>query len=237
MQIKVAPSILSCDFAHLHQELVKCHSAQVDMLHIDVMDGHFVPNITIGPIIIRAIRPYTKLPIEAHLMIENPEYYIKDYADAGADIVNVHAECFGKLKPASDGFGKFPKVVKLINEKEIITVLKKIKKLGAKPAVTLNPGTPLCVDKILDYLDMVLLMSVNPGFSGQRFMPDVLPKIKNLRKIFDKDIAVDGGINIETAPLVVSAGANILVTASYFFSAKNPKEAVRGLKSLRCGLK
>lgn len=233
MPIKVAPSILSCDFAHLHPELEKCHAAGVEMFHIDVMDGHFVPNITIGPVIIRAIRTYTKLPIEAHLMIENPEYYVEDYIKAGADIITVHAECLGRLKKKSAGFGHFPKEISRLDERRAQWLLRKIRKLGAAPAMALNPGTPVCIEGVLDDLEMVLIMSVNPGFAGQAFKPQILSKIKQLRKIFDKDIAVDGGINRETAALVVEAGANVLVTASYFFGAKDPLKTVQDLKSLK----
>ncbi|MFH1778171.1 MAG: ribulose-phosphate 3-epimerase [Candidatus Omnitrophota bacterium] len=232
MKIKIAPSILSCDFASLSQEIERCNRAKVDMFHIDVMDGHFVPNLTIGPIIIKSIRPYTKLPIEAHLMIENPAYYIKDYIAAGADIITVHAESLGRLKKKSQGFGKFPKEITSFDEKKARWILREIKKQGAGTGIALNPGTPLCIKDILDDLDMVLIMSVNPGFAGQSFKPEVLSKVKALRKIFSKDIAVDGGVSSKTAPLVISAGANMLVTASFLFGAKNLNKTVRLLKNL-----
>ncbi|MFH1407405.1 MAG: ribulose-phosphate 3-epimerase [Candidatus Omnitrophota bacterium] len=232
--IKVAPSILSCDFANLGGEMQKCQRAGADMVHIDVMDGHFAPNLTIGPVIIKAIRPHTKILLEAHLMIESPGVFIEDYVKAGSDIITVHAECYGELLPESSGMGKFPKVVKNIGASKMQRDLQKIKSLGAKAAVALNPDTPLCIQDVLDDLDMVLIMSVNPGFAGQKFMPSILPKIKALREIFKKDIGVDGGINAETSKLVLDAGANVLVTASYFFSSGDPSGLVKSLKQYSC---
>lgn len=231
-KIKISASILSADFANLKDEIKKCESAGVDMIHLDVMDGHFVSNITIGPVLLEAIRPLTKLPLDAHLMIENPGMYIDKFIDAGADIITLHAECYGQLTAASRGLGKFPKELEKFDAKLAGQDIKRIKARGKKAALTLNPGTPLCIQDCLDELDLVLIMSVNPGFAGQKFMPSVLPKITALRKIFSRDIEVDGGINEETAQEVVKAGANILATASYFFKSDNPQELVTRLKSL-----
>lgn len=231
-EIKISASILSADFANLKDEIKKCETAGVDFIHLDVMDGHFVPNLTIGPVLLEAIRPYTKLPLDAHLMIENPGRYIDKFIDAGADIITLHAECYGKLTTASQGEGKFPKELEKFDARLAKQDIQRIKSRGKKAALTLNPGTPLCIQDCLDDLDMVLIMSVNPGFAGQKFMPSVLPKISALRKIFTKDIEVDGGINEETAKEVVKAGANILATASYFFKSPEPKKLVERLKSL-----
>lgn len=230
--IKVSASILCADFTKLGEEIRKCEDAGVDMLHIDVMDGHFVPNITIGPLIIKAIRPLTKLVIEAHLMIENPDLYVKSFADAGADIIAVHAECFGQLKVESQGLGKFPKELALLNVEAVQEGISKIHECGKKAYLVFNPGSPLSVEPLLNELDGVLIMSVNPGFANQKFMPSALPKIAKLRAQFAGDIAVDGGINELTAPEVVKAGANVLVTASYFFGADKPHDVTRFLKGL-----
>jgi len=231
--IQVSASILCADFTRLESEIKKCEDAGIDSLHIDVMDGHFVPNITIGPVIIEAIRPLTKLPIESHLMIENPGAYIDQFIDAGSDAVMVHAECYGKLRAKSRGLNRFPKEVDTINAKEALADIKKIKRRGKRAFIVLNPGTPMCLKSILKDLDGVLIMSVNPGFARQKFMPAVLSKIQQLRRIYNGDIAIDGGVNEVTAKEAVKVGANILATASYFFGSDKPKEIVRRLKSLR----
>lgn len=230
--IQVSASILCADFSRLADEIRKCEKAGVDSLHIDVMDGHFVPNITIGQVIVEAIRPLTKLPLETHLMIENPSMYIDSFMDAGSDAIMVQVECYGPLREASKGLGKFPKEVDSIDEELIKADIKKIKQRGKKAYVVINPGTPLCIREILKDIDGVLIMSVNPGFAKQKFMPVALPKIRELRGIFNGDIAIDGGINAETAPQAVQAGANILATASYLFGAEKPEETVQYLKSL-----
>jgi ribulose-phosphate 3-epimerase len=232
-EIKVGASILAADFANLASSMKKCESAGIDLIHLDVMDGHFVPNITIGPIIAKGIKPHTKIPLDAHLMIEDPAIYIEDFVKAGCDMITLHAECYGERSPSCRKKEQYPKEIEKIDAAKAKKDLQKIKSLGAKTAMALNPGTPLCIQDLLGDLDMVLIMSVNPGFAGQTFMSSVLPKIEALRKIYDKDIEVDGGINEVTGKEVVKAGANILATASYFFKAKDPKAAVEKLR--RCG--
>ena len=211
-QIKIAPSLLAADFAHLAAEIEKVEKAGCDLLHIDVMDGHFVPNLTVGPLIVKAIRRVTKLPLDAHLMIERPEKYIDRFAEAGADHITVHAEaCFGNLG----------EVIETIHSHAVTC------------GVSLKPQTPL--SKIQDYLkdvDLVLLMTVNPGFGGQEFMREVLPKVRDLRKQFDRDIQVDGGINQETAREAVRAGANILVAGTAIFGKPDVKKAIEDLRCL-----
>jgi len=240
-EIKVSASILSADFSCLKKALERCQASGVDSLHMDIMDGHFVPNISFGPVVIKALRPLTQLPMDAHLMIENPgwdarpsnraDWYIEEFAKAGADIITVHAECFGKLKAHCAGLGKFPKEIESLDEARLLSVIKQIKSAGKKAGLAFNPGSPMCAtDKILKELDEVTIMSVNPGFSGQGFMPEALSKIRELRQIFKGDIRVDGGINDKTAGAAIDAGANILVTASYFFGSKDPKKAVETLR-------
>ncbi len=228
----VSASILCADLAHLSAEIKKCEDAGVDMFHVDVMDGHFVPPITVGRVIVEAMRPLTKLPIEAHLMVDHPETQIDDFIDAGVDSVSVHAECYGQLRDHCNGLGKFPKEVVSIDADKALRDIRQIQRKGKKAFMALNPGTPLCVDAVLGALDGLLVMSVNPGFAGQKFMPEVLPKLQALRTKYDGDLAIDGGINDATAPLAVAAGANILATASYLFRAKDMKKNVDYLKGL-----
>jgi ribulose-phosphate 3-epimerase len=200
--IKISPSILSADFTVLGDEIKNLEKAGADLIHVDVMDGHFVPNITMGPPIIKAIRKFTKLPFDVHLMISPVEKYIKAFADAGSDIITVHPEATDNLKRA----------VQTINS------------CGKKAGVSLNPKTPIsALMDVINDIDLILIMSVNPGFAGQSFMSEVLPKVSELRKMInDKkleiDIEIDGGINFETAPLAVKAGANILVSGTTIFS-------------------
>lgn len=211
-RVKVAPSIIAADQARLGEEVKRVKKAGADLLHIDVMDGHFVPNITIGPDVVRALNKVTALPLDAHLMISNPQEHIQAFSQAGADYITIHIETCRRTAS------------KLISQ---------IKALGKKAGISLNPCTPLtAIKKVLPKVDLVLVMSVNPGFSGQKFMPGVLPKIKSLRKIFNGDIAVDGGINQDTASCVLACGANMLVCGSYVFGAKNPHRAIASLK--RC---
>ena len=212
MKIKVAPSILSADFSCLAKEIKKVELAGADMLHIDVMDGHFVPNITIGPVVVKHIRKLTKLPLDVHLMIEKPERFIDDFAAAGSDMVTLHIET--------------------ISEIELKAQSLKLKAKRVKLGISLNPDTPLAkIKNVLNLADFVLIMSVNPGFSGQAFMPEALSKIKELRSIYGGDITVDGGINVKTAKQVINAGANILASGSYIFGAKNAKLAIERLRN------
>ena len=200
--IKISPSILSADFSILGDEIKSLEKAGADLIHIDVMDGHFVPNITMGPPIIKMVRKCTKLPFDVHLMISPVEKYIKAFADAGSDIITIHPEATDNLKRA----------------------VGTIKSLGKKAGVSLNPKTPIsALMNVINDIDLILIMSVNPGFAGQSFMSEVLPKVTELRKMInDKklkiDIEIDGGINFETAPLAVKAGANILVSGTTIFS-------------------
>ncbi|HBM76254.1 MAG TPA: ribulose-phosphate 3-epimerase [Clostridiaceae bacterium] len=215
--IKIAPSILSADFSNLASEVKKVEAAGADLLHIDVMDGHFVPNITIGPSVISSIRDKTRLPFDVHLMISEPDRYIKDFVKAGADIISVHAETCIHL------------------HKTIYS----IKECGIKVAVALNPATSLTVlDNIIGDIDMVLLMTVNPGFGGQTFISSMLNKIRNLKRMLDDkklilDIEVDGGINVENVASVVDAGANVIVAGSAIYKAKDIKEAIEALRVSR----
>lgn len=212
--IKIAPSILSADFARLGDQVALVEQAGAEVLHIDVMDGHFVPNITIGPLVVKALRPHSKMRFDVHLMIENPERYIDDFAKAGADHITVHLEATPHIHRA----------------------IQQIKALGLTAGVSLNPATPLDgIKYILDELDMVLIMSVNPGFGGQKFIPAVLPKIEVLHRYLDQmqsscEIEVDGGINLDTASAVVKAGANIIVAGAAVFASPDPAQAVRELR-------
>jgi len=211
MKIKIAPSILSADFSNLGAELKKVERAGADLIHVDIMDGHFVPNITIGPVVVKYIRKATKLPLDVHLMIENPAKYIGAFVDAGSDMITVHIET--------------------VTLKELAAIAKGLKNRGVKLGVSLNPRTPLVkIKKALPLVDFVLVMSVNPGFGGQAFIPSALSKIRQLRAIFKKDIAVDGGINNITGRLVKEAGANVLAAGSYIFGAKNTKKAINSLR-------
>ena len=200
--IKISPSILSADFSILGDEIKSLEQAGADLIHIDVMDGHFVPNITMGPPIIKMVRKCTKLPFDVHLMISPVEKYIKAFADAGSDIITIHPEATDNLKRA----------------------VGTIKSLGKKTGVSLNPKTPIStLMDVINDIDLILIMSVNPGFAGQSFMSEVLPKVTELRKMINEkklkiDIEIDGGINFETAPLAVKAGANILVSGTTIFS-------------------
>lgn len=230
--IKVSASILCADFTQLGNEIKKCETAGADMIHVDVMDGLFVPNITIGNVIIEAIRPLTRLPIEAHLMIERPGRYIDDFIQSGADIISIHAECYGPRREGCRGPDQYPKEVDTVDAAMAKKDIAKIKAKGKKAFMALNPGTPVCLGSLIRDLDGVLVMSVNPGFAKQKFLSSVLPKIKALRAGFKGHIAIDGGINDSTAPMAVEAGADILATASYFFGSDNPAAAVRRLKSL-----
>ncbi len=215
--IQIAPSILSADFTRLADEVRAVERAGADRIHVDVMDGRFVPNISMGPFIVEAIDSLTDLPLEAHLMIEDPDRYIDVFMDAGADVIIVHQE----------------------NTPHLHRVVQSVKEKGKQAGVALNPATPAHVlDDVIEELDLVLVMSVNPGFSGQRFIETVLPKIRQVRKtIADRgiscDLEVDGGVNADTAPAVVSAGVNVLVAATAVF--KHPDGVAEGIRILRDG--
>jgi ribulose-phosphate 3-epimerase len=203
--IKLAPSILSADFARLGEQIDEAARAGADYIHVDVMDGHFVPNITIGAPVVAAIRPLTSLPLDVHLMIEHPERYISDFVKAGADIITVHVEASSHL----------------------LSTIKAIKEQGVKAGVSLNPPTPLsAVDEFIHHVDLVLIMSVNPGFGGQSFIPETLPRIEKMRKILDArgvnaELEVDGGINADNAPEIVEAGADVLAVGNSVFRAED----------------
>ncbi len=202
--IKLAPSILSADFARLGEQIDEAARAGADYIHVDVMDGHFVPNISIGAPVVASIRPITSLPLDVHLMIEHPERFISEFVQAGAAIITVHVETCSHLR----------KTIQLIKE------------LGARAGVSLNPPTPVsAVEEFLPHVDLVLVMSVNPGFGGQVFIPETLPKIAEIRKILDDrglraELEVDGGINADNAPDIVKAGATVLVAGNSIFRAK-----------------
>lgn len=212
--IKLAPSILSADFARLLEDVKKVEKAGCEYLHIDVMDGHFVPNITLGPAIVKSLRKDVNMVFDAHLMIENPDNYIKEFADAGCDIIVVHQEACTHLH----------------------RTIQNIKSHGVKAGVALNPATPIeTIKYVLEDVDMVLLMSVNPGFGGQSYIPVVTKKIKELRALIDEmgldiDIEVDGGVKPSNISEVVNAGANVIVAGSAIFNAGNIDEAVKSLR-------
>ncbi len=214
---KIAPSILSADFARLGEQIELVDKAGADVIHVDVMDGHFVPNITIGPLIVSAIRPVTDLPLDVHLMIENPDRYIEAFAGAGADYITVHVEACPHLHRS----------------------LQAIRELGVKAGVALNPHTPVsAVAEVLDVLDLILIMSVNPGFGGQKFIPRALHKLKATRELLTAtgmghiEVEVDGGVKSGNIREIAEAGAEILVAGSAIFKAPDPAEAIREMKSL-----
>jgi ribulose-phosphate 3-epimerase len=229
--IEVSASILAADFSHLARDIKRCETAGVARFHIDCMDGHFVPNLTIGPVIVEACARHTRLPLETHLMIEHPGKYIESYAKAGADIIQLQVECYGERSPSCRQWDQWPKAVTRVDIPALRADLKKIRAFGKKAFAVFNPGTPLC-EEILNDCDGVLIMSVNPGFAGQKFMPEALPKLSRLKEIFKGDIAIDGGINAQTAPLAVHNGAHVLITASYLFSAADLSDVTKSLKSL-----
>ena len=217
-KIQISPSILSSNFSELCNEIKRLEEGGADMIHVDVMDGHFVPNLTIGPPVIKALRQYSTLPFDVHLMISPVHKYIKDYADAGADIITIHPEATDNLEES----------------------INLIKKLNKKIGLSLNPDTSIkVIEKFLPSINLVLIMSVYPGFGGQKFIPEVVEKIKNLKNIKDKqnikfDIEVDGGIDFDNSKLVVEAGANILVSGTTIFKNNNGdiKKNIQTLKSI-----
>ena len=208
-KIIIAPSILSADFSKLGREIKAVEAAGADWIHIDVMDGRFVPNITIGPTVVKSIRPATGLIFDVHLMISNPGKYIEYFAKAGSDIITFHSEA----------------------EEDPEEIIRLIRFYDKKVGISIKPKTPVgSIEKILPLVDMVLIMTVEPGFGGQSFISDCLPKIEELRKIFKKDIEVDGGINEDTARDCVKRGANVLVAGNFVFNAKDYSSAIKKLK-------
>jgi len=219
-RLKIAPSILSADFAVLGHQVSEAEAAGADYIHVDVMDGHFVPNITVGPLVVRAVRGITSLPLDVHLMIEAPERYLEDFCAAGATCLTVHVETCPHLH----------------------RTVQQIKGLGCRAGVTLNPSTPVvALEEILPYVDLVLVMSVNPGFGGQSFIGRMVHKIERVRSMLDglgsaAELEVDGGIDARTAPLVVAAGADVLVAGSAIFnSADGVAGAIAGLRAASAG--
>jgi ribulose-phosphate 3-epimerase len=216
--VRIAPSILSADFSRLGEEIRDAEEAGADLIHVDVMDGHFVPNITIGPLVVKAARKATSVPLDVHLMIEDPDKYIKEFADSGADIITVHEEACVHLH----------------------RTVQNIRECGVRAAVSLNPATPVRnLDLILPYVDMVLVMSVNPGFGGQKFIPEAISKIQALKSIITErrlkiDIEVDGGVNIDNIADVVRAGADIVVMGSAFYNSENYAGTIKKVRERCC---
>jgi ribulose-phosphate 3-epimerase len=215
--IKIAPSILSADFSRLGEEIVAAEKAGADLVHVDVMDGQFVPNITIGPLVVKAVKKVASVPLDVHLMIVDPDTYVKDFADSGADIITVHSEACVHLHRS----------------------IQNIKECGVKAAVSLNPATPLSdIEIVLPYVDMVLIMSVNPGFGGQKFIPEAIGKIKTLKEMITAknlhvEIEVDGGVTVDNVEEVHKAGADIVVMGSAFYYSKDYAETARLVRD-RC---
>ncbi len=211
---RIAPSILSADFSKLGQEIAAVQDAGADWIHVDVMDGHFVPNLTIGPLVVQAAKQVTSLPLDVHLMIENPDQFIPDFVKAGADLVSVHVEAC-------------PHLNRTVN---------RIKDLGADAGVVLNPSTPLtAIEWIIEFVDLILVMSVNPGFGGQSFIPNSIQKIANLRKMIDEQnqailIEVDGGVSQTTIEAIALAGADVLVAGSAIFKSADYKKTIASFR-------
>lgn len=215
--IRVAPSLLACDFAHLADEIRSVEDAGADWLHVDVMDGHFVPNLTIGPVIVETIRRASRIPLDVHLMLNHPEQHVTPFLNAGAHYLTVHVE--------APGFRK---------EGLLQQTLHTIRHAGVKAGLSLRPGTSAeALKPFLQTLDLVLVMTVEPGFGGQAFMPEVVPKVRQLRTWFDGDIAVDGGINAETSQQCRSAGANVLVAGTYIFRSASYQKSIQSLRGSR----
>ena len=215
--VKIAPSILSADFAKLGEDVNAAEKAGADWIHVDVMDGHFVPNITIGPLVVKAVKKIAKVPLDVHLMIENPDLYVKEFADCGSDIITIHEEATVHLHRS----------------------IQNIKECGVKAGVSINPATPVAnIELVLPYVDLVLIMSVNPGFGGQSFIPEALQKIKDLKKLIvdrnlNVEIEVDGGVKTDNVAEVVKAGADIVVMGSAFYNSADYAETVKTVRE-RC---
>ncbi|MCH8069138.1 MAG: ribulose-phosphate 3-epimerase [Candidatus Marinimicrobia bacterium] len=216
--MKIAPSILSADFANLSIALDQCEQGEADQIHVDVMDGHFVPNITIGPGVVKDIRKRTGLPLDVHLMIENPEMYIPQFVQAGSDLITIHVETCENLS----------------------MVIRQIKESGAKAGVTLKPGTSLKeIENVISEVDLILIMSVEPGFGGQEFIPETLDRVRKIKKMIavlqernSPEISVDGGVKLSNAKKIVEAGADILVIGSAIFETKDPVKTMNMFKQI-----
>lgn len=212
---KIAPSILSADFSKLGEEIAAVEKGGADWIHVDVMDGHFVPNITIGPPVVKSVRKATKLPLDVHLMIENPELYIPEFRKAGADYISIHPESTPHLQRA----------------------LAMIRESGAKASVALNPATPLFVlDHVWDDIDMILIMTVNPGFGGQKFIPEMKNKIQSLKKKIERAnskilLEIDGGVNVENISELAALGVDVFVAGSAIFESKNYQQTISAMKN------
>ena len=219
MRIKIAPSILSADFSRLGQQVAEATQGGADYIHVDIMDGHFVPNLTIGPLVVQAIRPCTDLPLDVHMMVTEPERFVVQFADAGADIITVHAEACAHLR----------------------RVVQQIKDAGSKAGVAISPATPVsAVEEVLPELDQVLVMTVNPGFGGQAFIDATVDKIGRMRALLDQrglsaDLEVDGGINAETAKVAVQSGATVLVAGSAVY--RDDVSVADAITRIRCSIK
>ena len=214
-RVLVAPSLLACDFGRLAEEVQQVQDAGADWLHVDVMDGHFVPNLTVGPAVVEAIRRVSRIPLDVHLMINHPEQYVKAFVDAGAHYLTVHVEAPG-----------------LRTESLMLKTLGQIRSAGARAGLSLRPRTNAdALKPFLHALDLVLVMSVEPGFSGQAFMPTMASKVTQLREWFAGDLAVDGGINAQTGRQMREAGANVMVAGTYVFRAASYQDAIRSLRS------
>ena len=213
-RILVAPSVLACDFGRLAEEIRKVEETGADWLHVDVMDGHFVPNLTIGPVVVEAIRRASRIPLDVHLMLDHPEQYIKPFVDAGAHYLTIHVEAPG-----------------MRSEGVLQQTLEAIRRSGARAGLSLRPRTAAeSLKPFLQGLDLILVMTVEPGFGGQAFMPEVVPKIRQLRAWFAGDLAVDGGINAQTGAACREAGANVFVAGTYVFRSASYREAIHSLR-------
>ncbi len=212
--VLISPSLLACDFGRLKEEVQMVQEAGADWLHVDVMDGHFVPNLTMGPVVVEAVRKASRVPLDIHLMLDRPQDYFKAFMDAGADSLTVHLEASALKEPST-----------------LRETLESIRKIGARAGLSLRPKTAAeAMKPFLDITDLVLVMSVEPGFGGQAFIPEAIPKVRQIRGWYQGDISVDGGINAETGKLMKDAGANVLVAGTSIFRAPSYKEAIRAIR-------